>query len=104
MSVYYIGTYDITDPAEFQKYPPVVFSCRSGGKVLASDTSAYLVEGTKHHECDHPVSLPGSGAGPLQRPRLPGGQADQARLDGQRQHGDRGGIRDAGARLTLEAT
>jgi len=49
MSVYYIGTYDITDPAEFQKYPPVVMSLlpKYGGKLLASDTQAYLVEGTK---------------------------------------------------------
>ena len=49
MGVYYIGTYDITDPAEFQKYPPVVFSLlpKYGGKVLASDTSGYLLEGTK---------------------------------------------------------
>jgi uncharacterized protein (DUF1330 family) len=49
MGVYYIGTYDITDPAEFQKYPPVVLSLlpKYGGKVLASDTSASLVEGTK---------------------------------------------------------
>jgi hypothetical protein len=24
MSVFYIGSYDIVDPSEFQKYPPVV--------------------------------------------------------------------------------
>ena len=49
MSVFYIGTYDITDPAEFQKYPPVVMSLlpKYGGRLLASDTQAYLVEGTK---------------------------------------------------------
>jgi uncharacterized protein (DUF1330 family) len=49
MGVYYIGSYDITDPAEFQKYPPVVMSLlpKYGGKVLASDTQAYLVEGTR---------------------------------------------------------
>ena len=49
MSVYYIGSYDITDPTEFQKYPPVVLSLlpKYGGKVLASDTQAYLVEGTR---------------------------------------------------------
>src|SRR5688572_28642344 len=48
MSVYYIGTYDITDPAEFQKYPPIVLSLlpKYGGEVLASDTSAFVVEGT----------------------------------------------------------
>jgi hypothetical protein len=26
MAAYYIGTYDIVDPNEFQKYPPVVMS------------------------------------------------------------------------------
>ena len=48
MPVYYIGTYDIIDPTEFQKYPPIVLSLlpRYGGEVLASDTSAFLVEGT----------------------------------------------------------
>ena len=49
MAVYYIGCYDITDPVAFQKYPPLVMALlpRYGGEVLASDTSAYLVEGTK---------------------------------------------------------
>jgi len=48
MSVYYIGTYDIVDANEFQKYPPVVLSLlpRYGGEVLASDTAGTLVEGT----------------------------------------------------------
>ena len=48
MTVYYIGSYDIVDPAEFQKYPPVVFSLlpKYGGEVLASDTNAFLLEGT----------------------------------------------------------
>ena len=48
MAAYYIGTYDIVDPKEFQKYPPVVLSLlpKYGGEVLASDTSALLVEGT----------------------------------------------------------
>jgi uncharacterized protein (DUF1330 family) len=47
MAVYYIGTYDIVDPAEFQKYPPVVMSLlpKYGGELLASDTAALLVEG-----------------------------------------------------------
>jgi uncharacterized protein (DUF1330 family) len=47
MAVYYIGSYDIVDPAEFQKYPPVVMSLlpKYGGEVLASDTAALLVEG-----------------------------------------------------------
>jgi uncharacterized protein (DUF1330 family) len=48
MAVFYIGTYDIVDMNEFQKYPPVVLSLlpKYGGEVLASDTSAFLVEGT----------------------------------------------------------
>ena len=48
MTVYYIGTYDITDPAKFATYPPVVISLlpRYGGEILASDTQAYLVEGS----------------------------------------------------------
>ena len=48
MAAYYIGTYDIVDPTEFQKYPPVVMSLlpKYGGEVLASDTAALLVEGT----------------------------------------------------------
>ena len=48
MAVYYIGSYDIIDPAEFQKYPPIVFSllAKHGGEVLASDTNAFLLEGT----------------------------------------------------------
>jgi uncharacterized protein (DUF1330 family) len=48
MAVYYIGSYDIVDPNAFQKYPPVVLALlpKYGGEVLASDTSAVLVEGT----------------------------------------------------------
>jgi uncharacterized protein (DUF1330 family) len=48
MSVFYIGSYDIVDPSEFQKYPPVVLSLlpKYGGVVLASDTAAFVVEGT----------------------------------------------------------
>lgn len=48
MSVYYIGTYDIIDPAEFRKYPPLLapLLAKYGGEVLASDTNAFLVEGT----------------------------------------------------------
>lgn len=48
MAVFYIGTYDIVDPSEFQKYPPIVLALlpRYGGVVLASDTQAVLVEGT----------------------------------------------------------
>ena len=48
MAVYYIGSYDIVDMNAFQKYPPVVLALlpKYGGEVLASDTSALLVEGT----------------------------------------------------------
>ena len=47
MAVYYIGTYDITDPQKFQQYPPRVIALlpKYGGEILASDTQAYLVEG-----------------------------------------------------------
>lgn len=46
--VYYVGAYDIDDPAEFAKYPPIVASLlpKYGGVVLASDTAAYALEGT----------------------------------------------------------
>ena len=45
---YYIGMYDIERPVLFQKYPPVVLALlpKYGGEVLASDTCAYVVEGT----------------------------------------------------------
>ena len=48
MSVFYIGSYDVVDPNEFQKYPPRVMALlpKYGGEVLASDLSATLVEGT----------------------------------------------------------
>ena len=48
MSVFYIGSYDVTDPTEFQKYPPLVMALlpKYGGEVLASDLSGTLVEGT----------------------------------------------------------
>lgn len=48
MAVYYIGSYDIVDPNEFQKYAPLVRALlpKYGGVVLASDTAAVLVEGT----------------------------------------------------------
>ena len=48
MAVFYIGSYDIVDPNEFQKYPPLVLALlpKYGGVVLASDTAGYLVEGT----------------------------------------------------------
>jgi uncharacterized protein (DUF1330 family) len=48
MAVFYIGSYDIIDPDEFKKYPPVVMALlpKYGGVVLASDTAASCVEGT----------------------------------------------------------
>lgn len=48
MSVFYIGSYDIVDASEFQKYPPLVMALlpKYGGEVLASDTAGVLVEGT----------------------------------------------------------
>lgn len=48
MAAFYIGIYDIVDPQEFQKYPPIVLSLlpKYGGEVLASDTAALVVEGT----------------------------------------------------------
>jgi uncharacterized protein (DUF1330 family) len=48
MAIFYVGSYDIVDPREFQKYPPVVLSLlpKYGGLVLASDTAALVVEGT----------------------------------------------------------
>jgi len=46
--VYYIGNYDIVDAQGFAKYPARVLSLlpKYGGEVLASDTNAYVVEGT----------------------------------------------------------
>lgn len=48
MAAFYIGSYDIVDPDEFRKYPPIVMSLlpKYGGQVLASDTSGLLVEGS----------------------------------------------------------
>lgn len=48
MAIYYIGSYDIVDPEQFQKYPPLVMALlpRYGGEVLASDTSGTVVEGS----------------------------------------------------------
>ena len=47
MAALYIGTYDIVDPDEFRKYPPLVLALlpKYGGEVLASDTAGVLVEG-----------------------------------------------------------
>jgi uncharacterized protein (DUF1330 family) len=48
MAVFYIGSYDIVDVNAFRMYPAVVLSLlpKYGGEVLASDTSATVVEGT----------------------------------------------------------
>jgi len=49
MGIYYIGTYDIHDPAAFAAYPPGVLALlpKYGGRVLASDVDARLVEGVR---------------------------------------------------------
>jgi uncharacterized protein (DUF1330 family) len=46
-AVYYIGTYDIDDPELFKQYPVLVRALlpKYSGEVLASDTSAYPIEG-----------------------------------------------------------
>ena len=48
VAVFYIGSYDIVDPQEFQKYPPLVMALlpKYGGIVMASDTGGVAVEGT----------------------------------------------------------
>ena len=48
MAVLYIGTYDIVDPDQFKKYPPLVMALlpKYGGTVLASDTEGFVVEGS----------------------------------------------------------
>ena len=48
MAIFYIGTYDIVDTEQFKKYPPLVMALlpKYGGVVLASDTQAFVVEGT----------------------------------------------------------
>jgi uncharacterized protein (DUF1330 family) len=48
MSAYYIGSYDIVNMEEFQKYPPKVLALlpKYGGEVLASDIQAVSLEGT----------------------------------------------------------
>jgi uncharacterized protein (DUF1330 family) len=47
MAVYYIGSYDIVNMKEFQKYPPKVLELlpKYGGEVLASDIEAVSLEG-----------------------------------------------------------
>jgi uncharacterized protein (DUF1330 family) len=47
--VYYIGVYDIVDPESFKQYPPRVAALlpKYGGQVLASDTSAVILEGER---------------------------------------------------------
>ena len=47
MTVYYIGSYDIVNPQEFQSYPAAVMALlpTHGGEVLASDVHAHVLEG-----------------------------------------------------------
>jgi len=49
MAIYYIGSHDILDMEKFQNYPPLVMALlpKYGGEVLASDTSGFLVEGSR---------------------------------------------------------
>ncbi|NSL87867.1 DUF1330 domain-containing protein [Chitinophaga solisilvae] len=51
MSVYYINSYDITDPAAYAVYGPQVIQLlqQYGAEVLASDLNAIAVEGTRCH-------------------------------------------------------
>ena len=95
MAAYYIGTYDIVDPNEFQKYPPVVLSLlpKYGGEVLASDTSALRGRGDcPHDERDHSLSVEGRCARAVQRPCLSGSEAHPAGVNEERQHGACGRI------------
>jgi uncharacterized protein (DUF1330 family) len=47
MAVYLINSYDISDMAEFQKYPPKVrgLLMKYGAEVIASDLAAISLEG-----------------------------------------------------------
>jgi uncharacterized protein (DUF1330 family) len=47
MAVYYIISYDITDPEDFSNYGVKVipYLAKFGGEVLASDTEGIAVEG-----------------------------------------------------------
>jgi uncharacterized protein (DUF1330 family) len=49
MAVYYMGSYDINDMDTFMQYPPKVMALlpKYGGRVLASDINALLLEGGK---------------------------------------------------------
>jgi uncharacterized protein (DUF1330 family) len=48
MATYYIGSYDIDDPAAFAAYPPIVIALlpKYGGELLAADTDGFAVEGS----------------------------------------------------------
>lgn len=48
MTVYYIGTYDIINLEEFQKYPPRVAALlpKYGGETLAIDIEPVVLEGS----------------------------------------------------------
>ena len=48
MPVYYMNSYDIVNPDEYQKYGPLAIPLiiRYGGEVLAADVNGVAVEGT----------------------------------------------------------
>ena len=90
MSVYYIGTYDIIDADEFQKYPPLVMALlpKYGGEVLASDTDAFVVEGCSR-TMNAIIKFPSREAalGLYHDPALSGGQTYPAGQYAPHQHG-----------------
>ena len=47
MQVYYMNSYDITDPDEYAKYGPLAIPLivKYGGEVLAADTTGIGIEG-----------------------------------------------------------
>ena len=90
MAVYYIGSYDIIDADEFQKYPPLVLALlpKYGGEVLASDTDAFVVEGCSR-TMNAIIRFPSqrSRARLVSRPGVSRGQAHPPRLHAQHLHG-----------------
>ncbi len=46
--LYCMGSYDVDDPEKFQRYPAKVLALlpKHGGRVLAFDTAAFVVEGS----------------------------------------------------------
>ena len=59
MPVYYIISYDITDPEDFSNYGPRVipYLSKFGGEVLASDTDGMLLKDTQGNECYYKISF-----------------------------------------------